>query len=210
MSVVVARPVAERTALKEWAVLVDALGRGEITLFVRKGGIREQRAGFQVRHDWFLLYPTFFHEKSIELADRFRGRLATEPDDGLTQRTVRIEYLCEVAAVWCVTDLALAHAVADEYGLAPAAVTSRFHYRGRPEVQVIAARAYRLAAPAVLPEVRRYRGCVSWVELDRDIDVSDATPVLDGRAFTRRMEALVLVLGPPSASGDPPRPSALG
>ena len=39
----------ERTALKEWSVVVDALARGAVIALVRKGGIREQRAGFVVR-----------------------------------------------------------------------------------------------------------------------------------------------------------------
>ena len=65
----------ERTALKEWAVLVDAMARGEIIAMVRKGGIREQRAGFSVRHDRFLFYPTWCPEKSAELGLRFQARL---------------------------------------------------------------------------------------------------------------------------------------
>ena len=76
----------ERTALKEWAVLVDAMERGDIIAMVRKGGIRERRAGFDVRHDRFLLYPTFFHEKIAELAERFRPSLecvhANRPPEG--------------------------------------------------------------------------------------------------------------------------------
>ena len=62
----------ERTALKEWAVLVDAMARGDIIAMVRKGGIREQRSGFAVRHERFVFYPTLFHENAHELAPRFR------------------------------------------------------------------------------------------------------------------------------------------
>ena len=90
----------ERTALKEWAVLCDALARGEIVAMVRKGGIREQRAGFSVRHDRFLLYPTFFHEKRAELQPRFARRL----DEGVAERpaagTIRIAHVADVVAVW--------------------------------------------------------------------------------------------------------------
>src|SRR6476469_8131766 len=77
----------ERTALKEWAVLCDALADVEIVALVRKGGIREQRAGFAVRHDRFLLYPTWFHEKSAELQPRFAERIAAasghRPPEGI-------------------------------------------------------------------------------------------------------------------------------
>ena len=42
-------------ALKEWAVAVEALERGETALVVRKGGIREK--AFAVDDTRFLLLP---------------------------------------------------------------------------------------------------------------------------------------------------------
>jgi hypothetical protein len=108
----------ERTALKEWAVLVDAMARGDIIAMVRKGGIREQRAGFSVRHDRFVLYPTFFHEKVGELAPRFRESLeeahGMRPDEG----TVRIAHVADVVGLWTVTELESLRAIDNEHGLA--------------------------------------------------------------------------------------------
>ena len=188
----------ERTALKEWAVLAEAMGRGDIIAMVRKGGIREQRAGFSVRHDRFLLYPTYFHEKATELAPRFVERLgdagAARPPEGV----VRLSLLCDVEAVWEVRDLDALRAIEREHGLAWGAVESRFRYRDRPGVQVVAVRASRLTSPAEVPEARRYAGCVSWVELDADVDVGDAAPVLAPDALERRLAALAAALGDPS------------
>lgn len=185
----------ERTALKEWAVLVDAMARGEIIAMVRKGGIREQRAGFAVRHDRFLFYPTYFHEKEIELASRFVERLpashASRPQEG----TIRVEYVADVIGVWLVTELERLRDVGEEHGLAWSAVESRFHYKNRPGVQVVAVRVSRLAAPVVVPEIRRYAGCVSWVELDDAIDVSNAEPVLDDASVMMRVTRLSNALG---------------
>ena len=81
----------ERSALKEWAVLVDAMKRGEIVAMVRKGGIREQRAGFSVRHDRFLLYPTFFHEKANELAPRYAASLDVSHANRPDAATIRLD-----------------------------------------------------------------------------------------------------------------------
>jgi hypothetical protein len=185
----------ERTALKEWAVLIDAMARGEIIAMVRKGGIREQRSGFAVRHQRFLLYPTFFHESSAELAVRFAGAMAaahaTRPGGG----TIRIAYVAEVAGVWRVTELELLRGIAEEYGLGWPAVEARFHYRGRPEVRVVAVRLAALVAPAEIPEIRRYAGCVSWVTLDIPVDVAGARPVLDSGRFEARLERLRSALG---------------
>src|SRR4051812_31992000 len=86
----------ERTALKEWAVLVDAMAGGEIIAMVRKGGIREQRAGFSVRHDRFVFYPTFFHEKTDELAPRFVDRLSQAESARPEPGVIRIAHVADV------------------------------------------------------------------------------------------------------------------
>ena len=193
--------LTERTALKEWAVLCEALAAGDVIAMVRKGGIREQRAGFSVRHDRFLLYPTFFHEKAAELQPRFQARLeaahARRPPEG----TIRLDLVATVAALWRVDDLERLRAIEGEHGLAWPAVASRFHYKGRPGVQVVAVRVARLAAPASVPETRRYQGCVSWVALDEGVDVAGAAPVLDDATHARRAAALADALGAPEREG---------
>src|ERR1043166_5463608 len=52
-----------RIAFKEWAVVVDGLGRGDQIIILRKGGISEGRSGFQVEHNRFFLFPTLFHQQ---------------------------------------------------------------------------------------------------------------------------------------------------
>jgi hypothetical protein len=181
-----------RIALKEWSVLVEAMGRGDLIAMVRKGGIREQRAGFAVRHEQFLLYPTYFHEKPAELAARFISSLSpTDPSPG----TVRFRYVADVAALWWITDLDRLRAIEPEIGLTRSAVESRFHYRNNPGVHVIALRISELPRTIDVVDVPRYRGCVSWVALDQPLDVTDAKAVLSPDALTRRVGALSSVLG---------------
>jgi hypothetical protein len=180
----------ERSALKEWAVLVEAMLRGELIAMVRKGGIREQRAGFSVRHDRFVLYPTFFHEKPNELAPRYAASLAASHGNRPEPGTIRIDCVADVVGVWPVSDLETLRAIEGEHGMSWAAVESRFHYKNKPGVQVIAVRVSRLAEPVVVPEARRYLGCVSWVELDEAIDVSNASPVLDDASLMMRVARL--------------------
>lgn len=184
-----------RIALKEWAVLCDAMARGDIVALVRKGGIREQRAGFAVRHERFVLYPTYFHAREGELAPRFRETLAasaaTQPPSGI----VRLSLVADVAAVWQVHDLEALRSIDGEHGLAWPAVESRFNYRGVPGVQVVAVRVSRLTAVADVPEIGRYAGCVSWVALDDDVDVTGATPILSDTSFDTRLARLHSALG---------------
>jgi hypothetical protein len=185
----------ERTALKEWAVLVDAMKRGELVAMVRKGGIREQRAGFSVRHERFLLYPTFFHEKINELAARYAPTLETSHANKPEPGTIRIDCVADVVGLWQVSELETLRAIEGEHGMSWSAVESRFHYKNKPGVQVIAVRVSKLAEPAVVPETRRYLGCVSWVQLDDGIDVSSATPVLDDASLMMRVARIKNALG---------------
>ena len=188
----------ERVALKEWAVLVDAMARGELIAMIRKGGIRERRAGFDVRHDRFLLYPTYFHEKLDELDTRFHATLESSHAMRPVEGTVDLRYVAQVAAVWQITELDRLRAIDAEHGLTWGAVESRFRYRDDPRVHVVAVRVSALASVASLPEARRYAGCVSWVKLDADVDLRGATPVMKEEAFARRLRALEHALGDPA------------
>jgi hypothetical protein len=182
----------ERVALKEWQVLVDAMGRGDLIAMVRKGGIREQRAGFSVRHERFLLYPTYFHEKPAELAPRFVPSLG---DSVEPHGTVRFRYVADVAGVWWVTDLDRLRAIESHVGLTWAAIESRFNYRNNPGVHVVALKLSELSAHVEVEDKPRYRGCVSWVSLDHPIDVADAKPVLPSGALDARVATLTDLLG---------------
>jgi len=190
----------ERIALKEWAVLVDAMADGALIALVRKGGIREQRAGFSVHHDRFLLYPTFFHEKTDELAPRFVPALAAATRRQPPAGRVRIAHVASVAALWWVDSLDALRAVEGEVGLAWPAIASRFRYRDRLGVHVIAVRVATLPTAVEVPETPRYRGCVSWVALDDGVAVADARPVLDDTVFAARLATLRYALGDPLAS----------
>ena len=192
----------ERTALKEWAVLIEAMARGDIVAMVRKGGIREKRAGFEVRHDRFLLYPTFFHENLPDLALRFHPRLAAAHDRRPPAGRVRLTHFAECVAVWNVVDASLLPGVEHEHGLAPSAVLSRFNYRGNPHVRVVVVRVRELAAPVEIDEAPRYAGCVSWLELDADVELRGARAVLPEPELEERIAAIGRALGAPEVTSD--------
>jgi hypothetical protein len=59
----------------------------------------------------------------------------------------------------------------------------------------------RLAGVACIPEARRYAGCVSWVELDADVEVGDARPVIDDAQLAGRLAVLRDALGDPIDAG---------
>ncbi|HWD18423.1 MAG TPA: DUF1802 family protein, partial [Verrucomicrobiae bacterium] len=87
-----------RVAFKEWAVVVDALGHGGQIIILRKGGIREGRAGFQVEHEEFLLFPTLFHQQREAVVPSAQTRYDQIAPHLPGPDTLRLEYFCRVAA----------------------------------------------------------------------------------------------------------------
>src|SRR6185503_19230027 len=84
-----------RTAFKEWSIVVDALGRGEQVLILRKGGIHEGKGGFQVEHPRFWLFPTLFHQQRESVLPQSQARFdQILPHLGLNR--VDIEFFAEV------------------------------------------------------------------------------------------------------------------
>jgi hypothetical protein len=180
----------ERTALKEWAVMVDALGAGDIICIVRKGGIRDHR-GFSLRHDRFVFYPTRFHQSTDLLAESLVPHVERSHEGMAPDGHVRIEYVAHAVRTLALTELAQLEPVRHEVGLSREALEARFFYR-EPGLTLAALRIARLRNPVVVPELRRYGGCVSWLELDDEIpcDVDDATPVVPESEFQERLHAL--------------------
>ena len=74
------------TALKEWAIVCKALEEGKQILLLRKGGIMEYKQGFEVRHEKFLLYPTYEHQSKHlirqEYVENFETVLQNAPEKG--------------------------------------------------------------------------------------------------------------------------------
>src|SRR5258708_34230160 len=69
-------------AFKEWTLICEALGRGEQSIIIRKGGIAEGRDGFRFKHSDFLLFPTLFHEQVAKLKLPPTTQLPKAREDG--------------------------------------------------------------------------------------------------------------------------------
>src|SRR6267143_6540641 len=76
----------------------DLLGRGEQILVLRKGGIREGPAGFQVDHPGFLLFPTLFHQQRESVLPAAQRRFDAIAPHWPGPDRLRLEFGAEVAA----------------------------------------------------------------------------------------------------------------
>jgi hypothetical protein len=179
-----------KAALKEWAILCRALGDGRQILLIRKGGIEEVKDGFQVAHRDFWLFPTYVHQQAADLVPAVRAEFeavqAAQPPPGI----VEIQLYAAVEDVVRVTDVKSLRALEDLHILSWDCAASRFHYRNRPGVHVLAVRVYRRPKAYRLQASPWYDGCVSWVDLDEPLVTEGCVPVLPDADFGARLADL--------------------
>jgi len=171
-----------RIALKEWAVVIGGLARGRQHILLRKGGIAEGRDGFELLHREFLFYPTWEHQQENLIRPEFRSEFqdARPPSPNL----IPVGYLAKVEAIRPAPEspealAAMPHAhIWNETFL-----RMRYEYRPDLPLYTVLVRTFRLPQTVEVPYDSRYAGCRSWVELNQEIDVSGAQPVLTDQKF---------------------------
>lgn len=180
-----------RSAFKEWAVVVDALGRGEQTLILRKGGIAEASGGFRVEHPDFFLFPTLFHQQRECVVPEGQTRFDLLMQDCPPMDRVRLQYFASAAGWWRLGSLETVRQLKGLHIWRDEVVEARFKQGTEQALFVLALRIFRLPKPVELPLRPDYGGCRSWVELAQEIPVEDAEPVLSDSVFARRMGQLI-------------------
>jgi len=156
--------LANHTTLKEWSTVVDALGRGEQVVLIRKGGIADPHFG--VEADRFYLYPTYFHQQQDEPSE------------------VTITHWCEVVRTWRTTDV---DAIAPFVTIPRDALEARYRFRPDQALHVIGVRTFALPSPRTITIKDAYLGCRSWISIDDEIDIDESTPALAENELQSRL-----------------------
>lgn len=176
--------VSADIAFKDWAVVVDALGRGEQILILRKGGIREQRGEFHLDHRVFWLFPTQYHEAERSVIASKRPALR-EIAALAVHDAVEIQYYAAVERVMHLTDPSALRRLQGRHIFAEDVLLQRFEFGREPGLHALLVRVYQLPVAERLPLRESYSGCKSWVQLERAL-AGDVTPVLDDAEFARQ------------------------
>jgi hypothetical protein len=177
-----------RIAFKEWAIILDALGRGEQIVILRKGGISEGRGGFQIQHPSFLFFPTLFHQQRESVVPSAQSRFDAIAPGFPGPDKIRIEFYAEVAAWQRIDSLEAAVRLRGQHIWRDEVIAERFDWGKEKKIFAMALRMYRMPAAIELPMLPQYGGCKSWVELEKDISTHNAIPVLDEPAFAKRLK----------------------
>ena len=180
----------ESVGLKEWAIVCEALGRGEQSVLLRKGGIAEGRTGFAFRHSEFFLFPTFFHEQLG------KTRLSDVEIPQEREAEIEIHFFARVVAVKEITSWEIIVALEPLHILEQSVVRERFDYDDRPGLHVALVRVFRLRPSWIFPNSPRYGGCRSWVTLPDGPAETRFEPVLTDQEHTKLVEKFDQLLLP--------------
>ena len=156
-------------ALKEWAVTVEAMAKGDQVLLLRKGGIHEDGKDFRVIHREFLFYPTYLHQKEDLLQPAYQPvlrKLLEQPQDNdriTFSYWARAEELLEISEQEKVDNLESHHIWTTAYA------QSKLHWKPMLPMSVLLLRIYKLEQPVTVPYLPEYGGCTSWVEVLSDV-----------------------------------------
>jgi len=176
-----------RVAFKEWAVIVDALLCGEQIILLRKGGLREGRGGFQVEHPEFLLFPTLFHQQRESVTplaqERYDALAPNFPPSGI----LRVQGFAQVIDWRRLDSVEAARQLRGQHIWCDDVIDERFDWGRDKHIHALAVRVFRLDKPVELPMCPTYGGCKSWVELEEEIPVAPARPVLTDAAFAAKL-----------------------
>lgn len=200
-----------RAAFKDWAVIVDALGRGEQIVILRKGGISEGRGGFKPEHSEYLLFPTLFHQQRESVIPSAQERYDQIASNFPPTNQLRLEYFAKVVAAERLDSVEKANALKDQHVWRDEVITERFDWGRDKTIYAMAVRVYRLPTIVELPMLPAYGGCKSWIQLDQEVVAEGAQPVINDTTFETKLELFYEVLGmntgnggrTPGASGKP-------
>jgi hypothetical protein len=178
-------------ALKEWAVAVEALERGETALVVRKGGIREK--AFAVPKTRFLFFKSYEHQKEGQLKPLYHDLLRSIPDrrdDG----PVIFTSFAEVRGAYEVSEADELEALDPFHIWTPEYAESRLKWRPKKPLTVLALRTHLLPEPTEFEYRSEYGGCKSWIELEKSVPTVGSSPALDDSTFEELLRPALGVL----------------
>lgn len=174
-------------ALKEWAIICKALEDGKQMLLLRKGGIMEYRKGFEVKHNEFLLYPTFEHQSIESIKAEYKEKLKeileeqnkyyynnnrkkidkdnknfNTASNNIIKLLAKVEDVIEISDKSTLSELRDYHIWSDEY------VTMRMNYNPSKPMSVLLLRIYKLRKPLIVDINDKWAGCKSWIDIETD------------------------------------------
>lgn len=183
-------------ALKEWAIVCKALEEGRQILLLRKGGIMEYRQGFEVKHNSFLLYPTFEHQSKESIQPDYLHKLYDVLQNAPINGRNRITSYAKVAGIKEVTDKSILQELEKYHIWNDHYVNIRMNYNPKKPMSIVLLRVYKMGNPVEVDIKSEWIGCKSWIPIDfiMPTDNKSDQAVLDDLKFNQVLDKIEEVL----------------
>ena len=189
------QPAQCAVALKEWATVLEAMARGEQLVLIRKGGLIEPGSSFELASNIFVFYPTFEHQAVNYLRVPFQRYFEAAMCQRPPEAQVRVDLYGVAVSLVHVRDPRVVERLSGFHIYNDAFVSQRLKWQPEAPLAIVTIRAFRFAAPRLLPVVPRYAGCKSWVDLDAPVVLDGAAPILDEPTFQQRARDIAALIG---------------
>lgn len=176
-------------ALKEWAVVVDALEQGKTIMLLRKGGIREQERSFTIAHNQVLLYPTYEHQQPHLLKPDYASQVKSVAS-GWHPSSVQISAWTHITHIFQVTEAPSVVALLPHHIWNAQFAKERFGWKPRSPLYVLLLRTYKLAQAQAIPYHPTYGGCRSWIDLAESVITAGSTPSLSETEYAQQVSKI--------------------
>jgi hypothetical protein len=167
------------TLLREWQSVCDAIAAGRDQLLIRKGGIAEGRAGFELKKNFFGLLPTLFHQ--VKNAD---------PSAPTPEPPRVVTLICQLVEAYSMpsdTDLSSLGAF---HAYTPEQLAARQTYKTERPLNLLVVRPFRLRQPIDLATGAIKASCKSWVEAPLSQPMGGIEPVTEMNASEATIQTL--------------------
>jgi hypothetical protein len=184
-----------RIALKEWAVICEALGQGRQSVLLRKGPADEPTGSpfFDVKEIW--LYPTYPVEQAHGINDETQPLLKEAEAERPPAGTVRLRYWAAIETIYRIREELPALLLSHLHCWSQDAVGRMFHDK-TPGLYLLVLRVYRMPKPHEIAVTSAHERPGSWVELEQALPTDGAAAVLDDESFRIVRKQLDLLLSP--------------
>lgn len=166
------------SAFKEWRSVIEALGRGEQIIILRKGGIIEDEGDFVPKEKYFFLFPTQTHERKENLKKVYDL-------DVQYNREIEIKYWAETVFAKKIENEETLKKLSPYHIWSDDVLLERFHRWNKDEVWCLIVRVYKLKNPVKVEMKPEYGGCKSWIDISENIDIQGSTPVIPDEDFEK-------------------------
>jgi len=157
----------------------------------------EYRQGFEVKHNKFLLFPTFEHQSKESIQPNYLSMLYSVLQNTPTNGKNKITSYAQVADIKEVSDKSILRKLEKYHIWNDRYVNIRMNYNSKRPMNIILLRVYKMDNPIEVDVKSEWAGCTSWIPIEFPVHSNnndDRQPVLEDRRFNQLVDEIKEVL----------------